>query len=89
MRRKREDHERDVTLAWFSAMFTRQERMPRLDAVLGRLRAQASRLTAAAQHTQLALLSEHVGVPLRPISPEAVAALERLRQRQEREQGHG
>lgn len=56
-------------------------KLPDLRTILGRVKEPpAGRLTPAAQRTQVALLSEYMGVSMRPISEEAKQALLRMRE---------
>lgn len=82
-RRRRDDHSKDLVLAWHVATFgvsAYVRKLPELGVILGRSERGAERLTPAAQRTQVALLSEFMGVPIRPLSPEAKRALARIRE---------
>jgi hypothetical protein len=68
---------RDIAIAWTVAALSRQERLPPLRTLL--VEAKTRTQTAGAHAKQLAQLSEHLGVAFRPISPEAKAALERMK----------
>jgi hypothetical protein len=81
--RRKDDGARDLTLAWHAATFgvaAYVGKLPDLRVILSRVARSADRLTPAAQRTQVALLSEFIGVPMRPLSDEAKRALTRIRE---------
>jgi hypothetical protein len=79
--RRRDTEERDVVLAWNTAALSRQDKLPSLESLLAqRPQSRTERKTAAAQRTELALLSERLGIPMQPLSDEAKQALMRLRE---------
>ncbi len=81
---QRDESVRDLALAWHVATFgiaAYVGKLPELSTLVNRLRAPApGRLTPEAQRTQVALLSEYMGVSMRPISEEAKQALLRMRE---------
>ena len=60
MRRRRDEMERDITLAWRIAMLQRQERIPELRTLLPR-----QKQSPAALVTALQVISEQYGIPIR------------------------
>ena len=75
LQRDEEEHRARVIGAWQTAALVRRA----LDGKLPNLQRLLARLSAPDQAGQLGMLSEHLGIPIRPISPEAKAALARLR----------
>lgn len=79
-----DEYRRDITLAWHQANLSAAAMAGKLPS-LARLHTQIDRLSKPQQKTvtmgELSALSEHLGVALRPLSPEAKAALERLHAR--------
>ncbi len=79
--RWQDERERDLVQAWRAMQLyvevTNTKKLPGLEAVLMRSRARSQ---TGLQMTDLALLSEHIGIPLRQASPEAMDALRRLRE---------
>lgn len=64
--RVEDEHDRDVVLAWMGANFQRAEKMPDLKTVLAKKETAPRRQTTAQKHAMLSMLSEHLGIPLRP-----------------------
>lgn len=82
--RWQDERERDLGLAWHTASFVLEGyvgKLPDLRTVIERTRVVRT-MTPAAQRSQVAMLSERLGVPLVPISDAAKAALVRLRMKE-------
>lgn len=75
LQRDRQTQEARITGAWETAALVRRA----LDGKLPTLQRLLADFSAPDQGTQLGMLSDHLGIPIRPISPEAKAALARLR----------
>ena len=79
--RWQDERERDLIQAWRGLQLyvevTNTKKLPALDVVLSRTR---QKVTTGLQMTELAMLSERVGIPIRPASPEALDALRRMRE---------
>jgi hypothetical protein len=79
--RWQDERERDLIQAWRGLQLyvevTNTNKLPSLKAVLERSR---QRTTTALEISDLAMLSEHVGIPIRKASPEALDALRRMRE---------
>lgn len=82
--RQLDEYRRDITLAWHQANFAAAAMAGKLPS-LAKIDSQIDRLSQPKHKTvtmgELSALSEHLGVALRPLSPEAKAALERLHAR--------
>lgn len=82
--RQRDELAARVSSAWYVAMFGINAyvgQLPDLATLIGRLKTpQPERLSPAAQHTQVALLSEYTGIPMQPLSEAAKQALLRMRE---------
>lgn len=83
VQRWRDEWERDLTRAWWTANLTAAAsagKLPSLQSVINKTRAVVNtRATVAAQQANLAMLSEHLKVAIRPMSNEARQALQRMR----------
>jgi hypothetical protein len=82
-RRVEDDAERDMVSAWEIANLTaaaRVGKLPPIDELISRRRQAKTRLSPAAQRSQLAMVSEHIGVAIRPLSDAAKHALARLKE---------
>lgn len=75
----RDRSERELTQAWMTGLFLNQAMAGKLKP-LATLLAQSQPVKPGLQMTDLALLSEHMGIPLRKASPEALDALRRMRE---------
>jgi hypothetical protein len=67
---RRDEHDRDISLAWHVAALERQKKLPALKTLLakgGRERVQ----TVAEQRDMLHMLSAQYGIPLRKGTPRA------------------
>ena len=74
--------QRDVAQAWHVAAFASAAiagKLPALSEVLRHVTQQVRRVSPEAQRTRMALLSEHLGVPMREATPATLRALQRLR----------
>ncbi len=80
--RWQDQRERDLTQAWRAMQLyvevTNTKRLPGLEQVLARTR--PGKHQSGVDLTNLSLLSEHIGIPWRPASPEALDALRRMRE---------
>lgn len=79
--RKRDADLQTLVLAWHVANYGMagfNGSLPNLKDVIRRFGISADRLTPAAQRTQVALLSEYMGVEMQPLSDAARQALLRL-----------
>jgi hypothetical protein len=80
--RWQDERERDLIQAWRALQLyvevTNTKKLPGLMTVLARTRQKAT--TTGLDLTDLAMLSERIGIPLRNASPEALDALRRMRE---------
>jgi len=78
--RWQDERERDLIQAWRGLQLyvevTNTKKLPSLETVLKRSRQRPTSL----ELSDLMMLSEHIGMPLRPASPEALNALRRMRE---------
>jgi hypothetical protein len=66
---RRDQHDRDISLAWHMAALERQKKLPALKSLLGR--GGDRRQTVAEQRNVLHMLSEQYNIPLRKGKPGA------------------
>lgn len=80
--RWQDERERDLIQAWRAMQLyvevTNTKKLPSLMTVLSRTRSKAT--ASGLELTDLAMLSERIGIPLRKASPEALDALRRMRE---------
>lgn len=80
MLRERDAYHGRVTQAWETAALATRAfvgKLPKLERLLSEIRPVNAKTMAI---TQIEMLSDHLGIPIRPMSPEAKAALQRLRE---------
>jgi hypothetical protein len=87
-----DEFDRTTIHAWQTGVFTAMAsagKLPNISQVLARNRSARVRTSVADQRAAMERLSDRLGIPLQPLSPEARAALERMKERQQMEErGH-
>jgi hypothetical protein len=65
--RRRDEADRDITIAWYVAMLSRQEKVPSLQSLLATSEKQPKVQTRDEQRRMLKHLSEYYRIPLREV----------------------
>jgi hypothetical protein len=66
--RRSDESDRDITIAWYVAMLSRQEKVPSLQSLLKPAMRLAQGQTLAEQRAMVRHLSEYYRIPLREVS---------------------